>query len=106
MASTGSSPTDTADSRHGVRGRWLSPVGSGIIEGGVVVVFFRPANGLSLVDSPDKFGRRRGSTQLQLDVVPPSAVPGGRGALRSKWTPIMRITKHTAAAPNAGRVPS
>jgi hypothetical protein len=50
--------------------------------------------------------RRRGSTRLQPDVVPPSAVPGGRGALRSNRTPIMRITKHTAAAPNAGRVPS
>jgi hypothetical protein len=31
MPFTVSSPTDTADSRHGARGRWLSPVGSGII---------------------------------------------------------------------------
>ena len=42
----------------------------------------------------------------QPDVAPPSAVPGGRGALRSKRTPITRIAKHTAAAPKAGRVPS
>lgn len=53
-----------------------------------------------------KFARRRGSARLQPDVMPPSAVPGGRGALRSNRTPIMRITKHTAAAPKAGKVPS
>ena len=41
----------------------------------------------------------------QPDVISSSAVPGGRGALRSKRTPIMRITKHTAAAPNAASVP-
>jgi hypothetical protein len=45
------------------------------------------------------------SYRHQPAVVPLSALPGGRGALRSNRTPIIRITKHTAAAPKAGSVP-